>query len=299
MAQHKFTNGILALLLLLLAACQPAPTATQTPAPTESPTPAPPAATATPEVAQPEDVSGWWNDVVFYEIFVRSFKDSNGDGIGDFQGIIQQLDYLNDGDPQTTDDLGIGALWLMPINPSPSYHGYDVTDYKAVNPDYGTLDDFKQLLEACHARGIRVIIDFVINHTSTQHPWFKAALAGDPQYKDYYVWSTKDPGSLGPWGQKPWYRAANGEYYYAVFWDQMPDLNYHNPAVTEAILDASRFWLELGVDGFRVDAARYLYEEGVATQDTKGTIQWFQDWRAFYKPLNPEAYTVGEVWTDL
>lgn len=303
MKQHKLASGILAALLLLLAACQAAPAATQAPALAENPTAVVPVETesAVPsaEAVQPEDVSGWWNDVVFYEIFVRSFKDSNGDGIGDFQGIIQQLDYLNDGNPETSTDLGIGALWLMPINPSPSYHGYDVTDYKAVNPDYGTLDDFKQLLEACHARGIRVIMDFVVNHTSTQHPWFKAAVAGDAKYKDYYVWSDTDPSSLGPWGQRPWYRAANGKYYYAIFWDQMPDLNYHNPAVTDEIHAASAFWLELGVDGFRVDAARYLFEEGVALQDTKGTIQWFQDWRGFYKPLNPEAYTVGEVWTDL
>ena len=298
MKQQKWVCGITAALLVLLAACQAAPTAPPAPVPTENPTPAESAPSPTAQSAQAEDVSGWWNDVVFYEIFVRSFKDSDGDGIGDFQGIIQQLDYLNDGNPETKTDLGIGALWLMPINPSPSYHGYDVTDYKAVNPD-GTLDDFKQLLDACHARGIRVIMDFVVNHTSTQHPWFKAAAAGDAKYKDYYVWSDKDPGSLGPWGQRPWYRAANGKFYYAVFWDQMPDLNYHNPDVTAEIQDASAFWLGLGVDGFRVDAARYLYEEGAALQDTKGTIQWFQDWRAFYKPLNPQAYTVGEVWTDL
>jgi glycosidase len=298
MNQHKLASGLLAALLLLLAACQAAPKATQAPAPIENPTAAAPAGEPGAE-STPEDVSGWWNDVVFYEIFVRSFKDSDGDGIGDFQGIIEQLDYLNDGDPETHTDLGIGALWLMPINPSPSYHGYDVTDYKAVNPDYGTLDDFKQLLEACHARGIRVIMDFVVNHTSTQHPWFKAAVAGDAKYKDYYVWSDTDPGSLGPWGQKPWYRASNGKFYYAIFWDQMPDLNYHNPAVTDEIQTASAFWLDLGVDGFRVDAARYLFEEGVALQDTKGTIQWFQDWRAFYKPLNSQAFTVGEVWTDL
>ncbi|MEL7645047.1 MAG: alpha-amylase family glycosyl hydrolase [Anaerolineaceae bacterium] len=299
MNQHKLASGFVALLLLLLAACQAAPTATQAPAPVESSTPAVPTQSPTPQAAQPDVASGWWNEVVFYEIFVRSFKDSDGDGIGDFQGIIQQLDYLNDGDPATTNDLGVGALWLMPINPSPSYHGYDVTDYKAVNPDYGTLDDFTQLLEACHERGIRVIMDFVVNHSSSQHPWFQAALAGDPKYKDYYVWSDSDPSSLGPWGQRAWYRASNGKFYYAVFWDQMPDLNYHNPAVTKEIQDASAFWLDLGVDGFRVDAARYLFEEGVALQDTKGTIQWFQDWRAFYKPLKPRAYTVGEVWTDL
>jgi len=137
--------------------------------------------------------SDWWNNVVFYEIFVRSFKDSDGDGIGDFQGIIQQLDYLNDGDPNTTDDLGIGAIWLMPVYPSPSYHGYDVTNYEDVNPDYGTLADFQQLLDACHQRGIHVILDFVINHTSDQHPWFQAALDPNSPYHDYYIWSDTSP----------------------------------------------------------------------------------------------------------
>lgn len=240
----------------------------------------------------------WWKDVVFYEIFVRSFKDSDGDGIGDFNGIIEMLDYLNDGDPNTTDDLGIGGIWLMPINPSPSYHGYDVTDYKAVNPDYGTLEDFENLLKECHKRGIRVIIDFVINHTSSKHPWFLSASDPDSEYRDWYVWSEKRPNNTsGPWGANAWYQKG-GQWYYAPFWSEMPDLNYHNPKVSEAIYDATKFWLDLGVDGFRVDAARYLYEDGYILQDSPKTIAWYQDWYAYYLKRNSRAYSVGEVWTD-
>ena len=254
---HRLFGGLAALLLLALAACQTAATPTVTPE--SSPIPSEIAAvTSTPTVGG----TNWWNEAVFYEIFVRSFKDSNGDGIGDFQGIIQQLDYLNDGDPNTTDDLGINAIWLMPIFPSPSYHGYDVTNYQDVNPDYGTLEDFQQLLEECHARGIRVIIDFVINHTSDKHPWFQAALDPASPYHEYYVWSETKPQGLGPLGQESWFKAPNGKYYYAVFWSGMPDLNYNNPKVTEEIYAATQFWLEEGVDGFRVDAARYLFEEG-------------------------------------
>ena len=242
----------------------------------------------------------WWNDSVFYEIFVRSFKDSDGDGIGDFQGIIQQLDYLNDGDPNTHDDLGIRGIWLMPIFPSPSYHGYDVTDYFDVNPEYGTMDDFKQLLTEAHKRGIYIIVDLVINHTSNQHPWFKAALDPESEYHDWYVWSDSKPSYPGPWGQGVWHRASNGLYYYGVFWSGMPDLNFDNPAVSGMMLEASRFWLEdVGIDGFRVDAARYLYAEGVAQADTSKTLAWFREWRPFYKAINPEAFSVGEVWTDL
>ena len=135
----------------------------------------------------------WWNDVVFYEIFVRSFYDSDGDGVGDFQGLISKLDYLNDGDPETNNDLGITGIWLMPIFPSTSYHGYDVIDYHSVNPDYGTMDDFYEFLEEAHKRGIKVILDFVINHTSIEHPWFKQARAEkESPYRDWYIWSEEN-----------------------------------------------------------------------------------------------------------
>ena len=269
-------------------AAPPTPIATQTHLPDLTPTSEP-------------GSSSWWNDVTFYEIFVRSFKDSNGDGIGDFQGIIQQLDYLNDGDPETQDDLGIGALWLMPINPSPSYHGYDVTDYYAVNPDYGTMDDFKQLLEEAHQRGIRVIIDLVLNHTSSEHPWFQASIDPDSEYHDWYVWSETDPQIPGPWSQKVWHRnSKNGLFYYGVFWGGMPDLNYNNPDVSSEMMNVSRFWLEeIGVDGFRVDAARYLFADGVVQSDMNETITWFENWRNYYKTINPETFTVGEVWASL
>ena len=286
---------IFIVVLSTFTACQPKstepiPTATLTlaPSPTFTPT------------AEPE-IYGWWNDLVFYEIFVRSFKDSDGDGIGDFQGIIEQLDYLNDGDPSTTDDLGIGGIWLMPINPSPSYHGYDVKDYYAVNPDYGTMEDFKQLLSEAEKRGIKIIMDLVLNHTSTKHPWFESARDPESEYHDWYVWSDTNPKDIGPWGQNVWYRdSKSGKYYYAVFWSEMPDLNYDNPDVSAEMMNVSKFWLEeVGVDGFRVDAARYLFADGSVQQDTKTTIQWFEDWRAFYKAINPQAVTVGEVWTDL
>jgi glycosidase len=258
-----------------------------------------PAPTSTP-IPEPEPVE-WWQDIVFYEIFVRSFYDSDGDGIGDFQGIIQKLDYLNDGDPNTDDDLEVGGIWLMPINPSPSYHGYDVTDYYAVNPEYGTMEDFKKLLEEANLRGIKVIMDLVLNHTSTEHPWFKASQDPASEYHDWYVWSEDNPQTPGPWSQNVWHRnATNGMYYYGVFWGGMPDLNYDNPDVSAEMMKVSEFWLEeVGVDGFRVDAARYLFADGFVQQDTKETIQWFEDWRAFYKDVNPEAFTIGEVWTNL
>ncbi|MGB4595187.1 MAG: alpha-amylase family glycosyl hydrolase [Anaerolineaceae bacterium] len=290
---------ILSVLIFSLTACQVQPS--PTPAPTAVPPITEPAATETQsaELVLEQASTKWWDATTWYEIFVRSFKDSDGDGIGDFQGIISQLDYLNDGDPHTTTDLGITGIWLMPIMPSPSYHGYDITEYKDVNPDYGTMDDFKALLDACHERGIRVIIDFVVNHTSSDHPWFKAALRGDPTYKEYYVWQKEDPGTNGPWGQDPWHKGSNGEYYYGAFWGGMPDLNYHNPKVTEEVYAISDFWVkEVGVDGFRIDAARYLFEEDGVLQDSDSNIQWFKDWAKHLETIKPDIFTIGEVWAE-
>ena len=240
----------------------------------------------------------WWNDSVFYEIFVRSFFDSDGDGIGDLNGIIEKLDYLNDGDPDTTTDLGITGIWLMPIFPSPSYHGYDVTDYYDINPEYGTLADFKNLLDEAHARGIRIIIDLVINHTSSEHPWFLQAADPSSPYHDWYIWSDTDPGYTGSWGQQVWY-PSHGDYYYSSFTSSMPDLNYTNPAVTEQMEDVVQFWLEdVGVDGFRMDAAKHLIEEGTIQANSDSTHAWWKDFRTFYKQISPEALVVGEVWED-
>lgn len=288
-------------LTILLSGCHPQKAKIENTAATNTPTFSIPTQTSLP-TSEPTSVhqnqpAGWWNSSVFYEIFVRSFKDSNNDGIGDFQGIIQKLDYLNDGNPHTQIDLGINALWLMPINPSVSYHGYDVTDYMNVNPQYGTMDDFKQLLKEAHTRGIKVIIDFVINHTSNQHPWFKAALDPNSPYHDYYIWSKTDLGYLGPSGQTVWHLASNGEYYYGVFDASMPDLNYRNPTVTKEIYKITQFWIkDIGVDGFRIDAARHLIEDGKLQINTPETHEWFKEFRKFYKELNPDTMTVGEVW---
>jgi len=242
-------------------------------------------------------VNGWWNDTVFYEVFVRSFKDSDGDGVGDVQGLIDKLDYLNDGNPDTTTDLGITGIWLMPITESTSYHGYDVVDYYAVESDYGTQEDFKRLIEAAHQRGIKVIIDLVINHTGIEHPWFKASQDDDPKYRDWYLWENNRPSYLGPSGQNVWH-FSNGAYYYALFWGGMPDLNLENPEVTQEIYDITRFWLEdMQVDGFRMDAIRHLIENGIAQENTTTTHAWLQGYHQFYKSVDPQAFTVGEAWT--
>lgn len=240
----------------------------------------------------------WWNDRVFYEIFVRSFQDSNGDGIGDLQGLFSKLDYLNDGDPKTTSDLGITGIWLMPIMESPSYHGYDVTDYMKVEPDYGTNDDFKQLIAEAHKRGIAVIIDMVLNHTSSQHPWFKDSQTPGSEHDQWYRWSDTKPLQLGPWNQTVWYE-LNGRFYYAVFWDGMPDLNYGNPAVVQASQDIAKYWLsDMGADGFRMDGARYYVEDPGKLADADGNIAWAKDWNAAINAIKPNAFTVAELWTN-
>jgi len=239
----------------------------------------------------------WWNDAVFYEIFVRSFYDSDGDGIGDLQGLTQKLDYLNDGDPATDDDLGITGIWLMPINDSPSYHGYDAVDYRAINPDYGTMADFLAFLDAAHARGIKVIIDYVINHCSTQHPWFVASSQNTAGYRDYFRWSPTDPGQSGPWGQDVWHWHSSG-WYYGLFWSGMPDLNYETPAVKDRMFDTATYWLDtIGVDGFRLDAVLYIIEEGGQLQNTASTLQFWQDYNAHVKAVKPDVLSVGEAWT--
>ncbi|MDQ4078778.1 MAG: alpha-amylase family glycosyl hydrolase [Chloroflexota bacterium] len=241
----------------------------------------------------------WWNDTVWYEIFVRSFYDSDGDGVGDLQGIIQKLDYLNDGDPLTRDDLGVTGIWLMPIFESPSYHGYDVVDYYEVDEEYGTREDFRELMEEAHARGIRVIIDMVLNHTSAEHPWFEAALVGDPEYEDWYRFvEGEQPRQFAPWGGgNIWHPAGEDRYYYALYWEGMPDLNYRNEEVTEQMYDVTRFWLEeMGVDGFRLDGVAHLVEDERQVKNTEETHEWLAAYHAFVRELNPDAVLVGEVW---
>lgn len=300
-------NLLLLLALLSLAACQGSePLATAVPdSPTIPPTAVVEEATAVPvPTATPDPfVTGtngnpWWNDTVFYEIFVRSFYDSNGDGIGDLNGLIEKLDYLNDGDPATTTDLGITGIWLMPIMVSPSYHGYDVVDYFNVDASYGTNDDFKRLMDEAHARGIHVIVDLVMNHTGVGHPWFVESKDPASDKRDWYIWADENPGFRGPDGQVVWHKAEDS-YYYGVFWSGMPDLNYENPAVTEAMFEAARFWLEeMGVDGFRLDAIKHMIEEGSGQENTRSTHDWLGQFYTFYKSVDPHALTVGEAWTS-
>ncbi|MGA2489726.1 MAG: alpha-amylase family glycosyl hydrolase [Anaerolineales bacterium] len=218
---------------------------------------------------------------------MRSFYDSDGDGIGDLNGITQKLDYLQ--------ELGITALWLMPIYPSPSYHGYDVTDYFNVNPQYGTLDDLKNLLNEAHKRGMHVILDLVLNHTSDQNPWFISS-NDDIQspYRDWYIWSDTNPGYLGPQGVA-WFPGKHG-FYYGIFGANMPDLNYRNLAVTTEMEKVVAFWLkDIGVDGFRLDAIKLLIEEGQKQVNTQSNHDWLKGFYTTYKLDNPNAFTVGEV----
>ncbi len=246
---------------------------------------------------RPSGQTHWWNDAVFYEVFVRSFYDTNGDGRGDFDGLRERLDYLNDGDPATTADLGVTALWLMPIHPSPSYHGYDVTDYRAVNPHYGTMDSFRALVDAAHARGIRVVIDFVANHTARAHPWFTGSSSGSGPFRDFYRWSAVRPGYSGPWGQTVWHTGARG-YYYGLFSGGMPDLNFDTPAVRDSVFSAVDFWLaDVGVDGFRLDAVKYVDEDGAVLENTPETYAFWSDFQARATAARPDAFTVCEAWS--
>ena len=245
---------------------------------------------------QPQEIDDNYRSC--YEVFVYSFYDSNGDGIGDLKGLTERLDYINDGDPSTDTDLGCTGIWLMPIMPSPSYHKYDVTDYMSIDPQYGDMEDFKAFLEAAHQRGIDVIIDFVMNHTSSDHPWFQEAsgylrgleagaepdLAACP-YVDYYNFSL-EPSTCKLEGTE-W-------YYEAPFWSGMPDLNLKSEAVRAELEEIVDFWLELGVDGFRLDAAKEFVSG--ATEANIEILTWFND---MVKAKKSDAFIVAEVWTDL
>jgi alpha-glucosidase len=202
----------------------------------------------------------WWQKAIFYQIYPHSFADSNGDGIGDFPGITAKLDYLH--------ELGIDGIWLSPHYPSPFYDcGYDISDYTDVGPEYGTLDDFKHFLDEAHRRDIRVILDMVLNHTSDQHAWFRESRSSrDHPKRDWYIWRDgKNSGPPNNWdasfGGSAWeYDPATGQYYYHFFFKEQPDLNWRNPEVKQAMWNAIRFWLNMGVDGFRLDAIGTIYE---------------------------------------
>lgn len=261
-------NGVLLLIALIVASCQPEP------------------------------VNHWPNGVN-YEVFVLSFADGNGDGKGDFKGLTSKLDYLS--------DLGVGGVWLMPIMNSPTYHKYDVTDYKSIHPDYGTVDDFKKFVSEAHKRNIRVVVDLILNHTGADHPWFKEAIKGkNNKYRDYYVWAKKDSIrdqiskkqiSFDSDNITQWH-AVNGdtldEHYYGFFWGGMPDLNFDNADVRQEFVSIGEFWLkEMNVDGFRLDAAKHIYPTDQATKNHEFWV-WF---REEMQKIKPDVYLVGEVWS--
>jgi len=234
---------------------------------------------------------------VYYEIFVRSFYDTNNDGIGDLNGVTAKLDYLT--------ELGIGGIWLMPINASPSYHGYDTTDYYAINPDYGTLDDLKHLLEEAHKRDIKVIMDLVVNHSSKEHPWFTSALTDtNSPYRNWYsiVDADENVKSDGAVGNAPWHQYGNLKYL-GIFWEGMPDLNFDEPEVRAEMIKIGQFWLEQGIDGFRLDAAKHIYGDYTSTAGTEDiqtkNKKWWQEFRLGMNEVNPDAYLIGEVWDSL
>ncbi len=229
---------------------------------------------------------------VYYEIFVRSFYDSDGNGIGDLDGVTAKLPYLQ--------RLGVSGIWLMPIFPSPSYHGYDITDYRAINPQYGTMADFERLVKAAHADGIKVILDMVINHTSDRNPWFIAAQNPASPYHDWYIWAGPHTNldEKSPWGGPVW-RTLGRQHYMGIFCGCMPDLNYDNPAVRNEMISIGRYWLRKGADGFRLDAAKHIFDKlerddhSMAIMDKDAA--WWDEYRQGLDSSDAHAYLVGEV----
>jgi len=243
----------------------------------------------------------WTRGGTCYEVFVRSFYDSNGDGVGDLKGLVQKLDYINDGNPASSRSLGASCIWLMPVAASPSYHGYDVSDYYRVEPAYGTNEDFQQLVAEAHRRGIAILVDMVLNHSSSEHPNFQAALRDTTSpFRAWYRFAPTPLGK-GPWGSDAWHKSpVRNEYYYGPFWSGMPDLDYHSPAVREEAKKIAAFWLrDMGADGFRLDAIPYLIEDGTCLMGCPGTHAFLHEYAAYISSIAPAAYTVGEAWGNI
>ena len=305
MGKRKLCCLLLALLLALTACGK-----TKTPEPAPEPTTGPAAEEydvtgryllspdgeaiireAAPEGLVPDD-----NARVFYEIFVGSFSDSNGDGVGDLRGVIDRMDYLNDGDPASGLSLGVEGLWLTPIFASPSYHKYDVTDYYEIDPAFGTMDDLRELIALCHARGVKLILDLPINHTGAQNEWFRrftqAHQKGDGDDESYYYycgyvdgWESPDPGKT--YAPIP----GTNDFYECNFSPDMPELDFDSEAVRRMVLDVARYYLDMGVDGFRFDAAKYIY-----FGDDERSVEFWKWYIGELKKIRPDIYTVSEVW---
>ena len=228
-----------------------------------------------------------------YQIFPISYADSTGDGKGDFMGIVENVEYLSE-------TLGIDCIWLNPFNPSTTYHKYDVTDYYGIDSDFGSMEDFDVFIETMHDHDILVLMDLVINHSSFDNPWFINSRRGeDASKRDWYTWNDLDDRDAFP-STEGWH-AYGGSYYYGSFWDRMPEFNYDNPEVREEMHNIAEFWLEKGIDGFRIDAARHIYDQNQYPRGTnirRESIDWFREFNHYVKQVNPDAFVVGEVWTS-
>lgn len=249
----------------------------------------------------------WWKDAPgpAYQVLVYSFADSDGNGYGDLKGLTQYLDYLNDGNSATHLDLNISALWLSPVHPASSYHGYDVKDFKAIDPKLGTMDDFDELIREAHKRGIKIIMDMVFNHTSREHPWFLEAMkSASSPYVNYY--RTKQQGlSYGASGMGRFYKYTRPDgsvfEYFSAFWEGMPDLNLDNTDVVNELKEVLAFWLNRGVDGFRFDAAKHAFDPNEMASGTPTLAlnkTFWNDLRRSARRVKPDVYFIGEVLTE-
>ncbi|PCC12759.1 alpha-amylase family glycosyl hydrolase [Pseudoalteromonas sp. JB197] len=286
-----FTLSALAL-ALMLTGCQSAPTTN-----TQNTNTA-----ATAQISAEQHAAPWWQSAIFYQIWPRSFYDSDGDGHGDFNGMTKKLPYLQ--------ELGVNALWLTPMFEAPSYHGYDFTEFYQVESDYGSMAEFEAFIQAADDKGMKVILDLVINHISSEHPWFKRSANGERPYSDYFVWRDDLPKVGSGWGHawsdndKPdavWHWSeTRQQYYYGAFGASQPDLNLRHPDVIAEMEKMAKFWLDKGVAGFRLDAVRFAMESGGNAQaDTDETIAYWQHFNQYVKSVDPDAYLVGEAWADI
>ena len=258
-------------------------------------------------LASQESGQLWWKDALgpAYQVLVYSFADSDGDGYGDIKGLTNALNYLNDGNPFGGNDLGISAIWLSPINSASSYHGYDVKDYKAIDPRLGTMEDFEHLVANAHSRGIKIILDMVFNHTSREHPWFLDAMrSASSPYVAYY--RTKQPGpQYGSGGMGRFYRYTRPDgsvfEYFSAFWEGMPDLNLDNTDVVNELKDILAFWIGKGVDGFRFDAAKHAFDPNEMPAGTPTLAlnkSFWNDLRRYCRRIKPDVMFIGEVLTE-
>jgi glycosidase len=232
--------------------------------------------------------------MVGYEIYIRSFYDYNNDGTGDFKGLSNAVSYLK--------DLGVDLVWIMPHFKAPSYHGYDIIDFFDTTPSYGTLDEFKEMVEKLHEAGIKIAIDLPLNHVSSRHPWFKAAVSGDKKYEDFFLWADDgvDLNEKRPWDNEVIWHPYNGRWYYGVFGGSSPDLNYENEKVVEKALEIVEFWLNMGIDGFRFDAAKHIYDYDLQQKkfnyNHEKNIQFWKKIMDKARSIKSDVFAVTEVW---